>query len=170
MYWPVFAVVLFIGTLVQITAGKFLTFAGGFVRPDFLALLAMFFALYAPRYHAPLVIWIVGFIADLLSLGPPGAFAFSFGLLGLLVLWARDLLYIDHPVSRLILVFSWTFLAQVFTFIIPWLLGRQSFFGFLPFLGLSCRIAIYTAVFTPLYYLMAPRPSWFGLPIPRQRF
>ena len=81
MHWPIFSLTLFIAVVLQITAGSFFPFADRLIRPDFLALLALFFALYAPRRHAPLAAWIIGFSADLLSLGTPGAFAFSFGLL-----------------------------------------------------------------------------------------
>lgn len=171
MRWPVFAVLLFIAAVLQITAGRFFPFADRLIRPDFLALLALFLALYAPRHHAPLAIWIVGFVADLLGLGPPsGAFAFSFGILALLTLQARRLLYPDHPVSRIILAFFWTFLTHAFAFAVPWLFARQSFSALLPFLRLSAYIALYTAALTPVYYLMVPGKRWFILPLSLKRF
>ena len=170
MHWPVFAVTLFITAVLHITLGRFISFGQGFVRPDFLALLALFFALYAPRRHAPLVCWIIGFAADLLGLAPPGAFAFSFGLLALLTLRARMLVYPDHPISRIILAFFWTFFAQAFVFAIPCLFGRISFSDLLPYLALSSRIGLYTALFTPVYYFMASGKSWLGIPLSSKRF
>ncbi|NIA07088.1 MAG: rod shape-determining protein MreD [Actinobacteria bacterium] len=171
MRWPIFFVILFVTAVLQITATRYLPLADGLVRPDFLALLALFFSLYAPRHHAPLAALIVGLVADLLSFGPPfGTFAFSFGLLGLLILWARRLLYPDHPISRIILAFCWSLLTQLFAFAIPWILGPHSFADFMSFSGLAVRIALYTAVFTPVYYLMVPGKRWFILPLAGQRF
>ena len=170
MRWPIFAVILFVTAALQITATRYLPLADGLTRPDFLALLALFFALYAPRRHAPLAALIVGLVADLLSISPPGTFAFSFGLLALLTLSARRLVYPDHPVSRIILAFSWTLLAQLFAFALPWILGPRSFTDCMSFIGLAVRIALYTSVFTPVYYLMVPGKRWFVLPASSQRF
>ena len=171
MRWPIFAVMLFITAVLQVTASRHLPMADGLTRPDFLALLALFFALYAPRHHAPLTALICGLVADLLSFGPPpGTFAFSFGLLGLLTLRARRLLYPDHPISRIILAFCWSLLTQLFAFALPWILGPHSFAYFMSFTGLAVRIALYTAVFTPVYYLMVPAKRWFVLPASGQRF
>lgn len=171
MRWPIFAVILFVTAILQITATRYLPLAEGLVRPDLLALLALFFALYAPRAHAPLATLMVGLVADLLGVGPPpGTFAFSFGLLGLLTLRARRLLYPDHPISRIILAFCWSLLTQLFAFALPWILGPQSFTDFMSFTGFAVRIALYTSVFTPVYYLMVPAKRWFVLPVSSQRF
>ncbi len=169
MHWPIFSLLLFISVVLQISAGRFFPFADRLVRPDFLALLALFFALYAPRRHTPLAAWIIGFTADLLSLGTPGAFAFSFGLLALLTLSARQILYADHAVARIILAFCWTFLAHAFSFAVPCLLGRRAFADLMPFLGLSFCIALYTAALTPVYYLLARGRRWFTVPISTKR-
>ena len=171
MHWPIFALILFITAILQITAGRYISFANGLIRPDFLALLALFFALYAPRRHAPLAALIVGLVADLLSYSPaPTVFAFSFGLLGLLTLSARRLVYPEHPISRIILAFSWSLLTQLFAFALPWILGPHSFADFMSFTGFSVRIALYTAAFTPVYYLLVPAKRWFILPLAGQRF
>ena len=171
MHWPIFALVLFVTAVLQITAGRYISFANGLIRPDFLVLLALFFALYAPRRHAPLAALIIGLIADLLSYSPSAtAFAFSFGLLGLLTLSARRMLYPDHPISRLILAFCWCFLTQLFALAMPWILGPRTFADFMSYSGLSVRIALYTVVFTPVYYLMVPGKRWFVLPVNGQRF
>ncbi len=169
MHWPIFSLTLFIALVLQITAGRFFPFADRLIRPDFLALLALFFALYAPRRHAPLAAWIIGFTADLIGLGTPGAFAFSFGLLALLSLSARQILYPFHPISRIILAFCWTFLAHAFSFAVPCLLGRRAFADLMPFLGLSLCIALYTAALTPVYYLLARGRRWFTVPISTKR-
>ena len=170
MHWPIFSLILFIAAVLQITAGRFFPFADHLVRPDILALLALFFALYAPRRHTLLAAWIVGFTADLLSLGTPGAFAFSFGLLGILSLWARQFLFPDHPISRIVLAFCWTFLAHAFSFAVPCLLGRHSFADLMPFLGTSFCVALYTAALTPVYYLLAHGKRCFTVPISAKRF
>ena len=170
MHWPIFSLVLFICVVLQISAARFFPFADSLVRPDFLALLALFFALYAPRRHTPLAAWIIGFTADMLSLGTPGAFAFSFGLLALLSLSARQILYREHPLSRIILAFCWTFLAHAFSFTVPCLLGRRAFSDLMPFLGLSFLIALYTAALTPVYYILAGGKKWFTVPVLPKRF
>ena len=169
MHWPIFSLTLFIAVVLQMTLGSFFPFAERLIRPDFLALLALFFALYAPRRHAPLAAWIIGFTADLLFLGTPGAFAFSFGLLALLTLSARQILYPNHAISRIILAFCWTFLTYAFTFTVPCLLGRRNFTDLMPFLSLSCWIALYTAAFTPVYYLLARGRRWFTVPLSTKR-
>ena len=170
MHWPIFSLILFIAAVLQITLGRFLPFADHLIRPDFLAFLALFFAFYTPRRHAPLAAWIIGFTADLLSLGTPGAFAFSFGMLAIFSVWARQILYPNHPISRIILAFGWTFLAHVFSFAVPCLLGRRTFSDLIPFLSLSFCIALYTAAFTPVYYLLAAGRRWFTVPISTKRF
>lgn len=170
MRWPIFAVMVFVAAVLQITASHYLPLADGLTRPDFLSLLALFIALYAPRHHAPLAALIIGLVADLLSIAPFGTFAFSFGLLALLTLSARRMVYPDHPVSRIILAFCWTLLAQLFAFALPWILGPHSFADFTSYIGLIVRIALYTSVFTPLYYLMVPGKRWFAVPVNGQRF
>ena len=169
MHWPIFSLILFVAAVLQITAGRFFPFADSLIRPDFLALLAIFFAFYAPRRHALLAAWIVGFTADLLSLGTPGAFAFSFGMLALFSLSARQILYRDHPISRIILAFGWTFIAHAFSFAVPCLLGRRTFADLMPFLNTSFCVALYTAAFTPVYYLLAGSKRWFTVAISPKR-
>ena len=165
MRWPIFSIALFITAVLQITASRFVPLASRLIRPDFLALLALFYALYAPRRYAPLAACIVGFIADLLSLSTPGAFAFSFGILALLSLQARQVVYPEHPISRIILACCWTFLAHAFGFAVPWLLGHQNFANLWPFLELSFYIALYTSAFTFVYYLMSYKKGWLEGPI-----
>ena len=170
MRWPIFSIVLFVTAVLQITASRFFPLAPRLIRPDLLALLALFYALYAPRRYAPLSAWIVGFIADLLSLGVPGTFSFSFGLLALLSLQARQVIYPEHPISRIILACCWTFLAHAFGFAVPWFLGRQNFADLRPFLRLSLCIALYTSAFTPLYYFMSYKKGWLGLVVSHRRY
>ena len=164
MHWPIFGIALFVTAILQITSGRYFPLAEQLVRPDFLALLALFLTLYTPRRYAPLAAWIVGFMADLLSVGVFGTFSFSFGLLGLLTLSARQLLHPDHPVSRIILAFCWTFLAHSFSFALPWIFGWRSFGEFSALLGLAFCIALYTAAFTPVYYLLAYGKRWLRVP------
>ena len=166
MQWPIFAVALFVTAVLQITVPSVLPLTHELIRPDFLALLALFYALYAPRAHAPLAAWIIGFTADLLNLGPPpGTFAFAFGLMAIFSLRARRLLYPEHPVSRIILACGWAFLAHAFGFAVPVLLGHRALADLKPFLWTCLGIGLYTAAFTPIYYLWTYGKRWLGLPV-----
>lgn len=166
MHWAIFAIALFVTAVLQITLAPILPSTSPLIRPDFFALLGLFYALYAPRDHAPLAAWIIGFLADLLNLGPPpGTFAFAFGLMALLSLRARRVLYPQHAISRIVLAFCWAFFAHAFGFFIPVILGRRNLQSMAPFLWTCLGIGLYTAAFTPLYYIWTFGKKWLGLAV-----
>ncbi len=74
-------------------------------RPDLLLILTLFLALYAPADQAVIGAWLIGFCADGLTIERFGLMSLSYGLIGLLVVSAREYLFRFHILTRVAVAF-----------------------------------------------------------------
>jgi rod shape-determining protein MreD len=91
---------------IQLGLGSFTAFRG--VPPNLPLILVIFFSLNAPHNRAVLASVILGATQDLISLQPLGLFAFSYGLVSLLVCWLAESVRRSHPLTHLSLTFMGT--------------------------------------------------------------
>lgn len=103
MRWLVFALlVVAILTLQAVVAPRLAIFG---VRPDWLLVVVVFFALYAPMRDAVVGAWIIGACADLLTIERLGFFALSYTLLALAVAPTREYLFRRQGITRFVVTF-----------------------------------------------------------------
>ena len=100
MRWLTFAICA-VGVLTLET-----TLAGplsvGRVRPDWVFVLVVFFALYCPRNEAFLAAWLLGFGVDLLSIERMGLMAITYGVTALLINAVREVVFLRRAVTHFV--------------------------------------------------------------------
>jgi rod shape-determining protein MreD len=75
------------------------------VSPNFLLLVVVFIALNAPRIEALFACFLLGLMQDLVSLQPVGMYAFSYGLVAMMIAWAADSVRRSHPLTQITFTF-----------------------------------------------------------------
>lgn len=127
--------------------------------PNLVLLAAIFIALNAPKEAALLGCFGLGLMQDLLTQQSLGVFAFSYGLIGMLVIGTQNLLYRDHPLTWVLLGFFGSLICTIILVI----------YGVLPAsdgarIGAGKLIAmmLYTTILSPivLYLLQRMRKSF----------
>ncbi|HEY3241754.1 MAG TPA: rod shape-determining protein MreD [Phycisphaerae bacterium] len=78
-------------------------------RPDWLLVLAVFIGLHVRGAEAPILAWLIGLGADLVSIERPGLMAITYGLTAAAVHSVREFMFIRHPLTH----FSLTLLASL---------------------------------------------------------
>ncbi len=98
MRWLTFAVCA-VGVLtLQTTLAAPVGFRG--VRPDWVFVLVVFFALYCPRNEAFLAAWVLGFAVDLLSIERMGLMAITYAISALLVNGVREFVFLKSVMTH----------------------------------------------------------------------
>lgn len=105
MRWIPLVVILYGAAVLQTTVVPLIEING--IRPDLLVVIAVFYALYAPRYDAMLTCWCVGLLMDLTSVSfqthsNVGVHALAMGLVGILVVALRDYTVQDSPLTQML--------------------------------------------------------------------
>ena len=83
MRWLSYFILGYLAVALQIGLAPYLAYRGAV--PNFVLLAAIFIAVNAPREAALLGCFMLGAMQDLVTQQPPGLFAFSYGLVSLLV-------------------------------------------------------------------------------------
>ncbi|GJQ25000.1 MAG: hypothetical protein HBSAPP02_00320 [Phycisphaerae bacterium] len=112
MRWIPFAILLYFTAVLQSTLAPFLAVHG--IRPDFLVIIAVHYALAARAADALIACWIIGFVTDLTSLsfgdhGNVGVHALAFGLAALAMVALREIAFRESVITQIVC----TFLARV---------------------------------------------------------
>lgn len=159
MHWVSFFILLYLAAVVQSTVAP--AAAIHHARPDFMVILAVFYALMAPGQDAVLACWIVGLMMDLMSLGYEGRanvglHAASLGAAGWLIVRVRSLTLRESVGTQLFFTFSATaavsMLAGAYMMYAAraWNLWAQV-------VGQSLFTAAYTAMLAPYLHWMLRR-------------
>jgi rod shape-determining protein MreD len=98
MRWIAYFILAYVAIALQIGLAPFLRYHGA--APNLVLLAAVFVALNAPRDAALLGCFCLGVLQDLVSQQTPGLFALSYGLTGMLVFAAHQVVYKDHPLAH----------------------------------------------------------------------
>lgn len=103
MRWFAYFILAYVALGVQVGLGHYVSVRGA--SPNLALVAAIFIGLYAPRETALLGCFGMGLMQDLLTRQPPGLFALSFGLVGLLVVGVQQLVDREHPLTHVALAF-----------------------------------------------------------------
>jgi len=110
--WIAFCLFAFVSLVLDVSAGNILVLAD--VRPSFVAVLAVFIALFAPRLSALWACWILGLLVDLntwMMHGPDragpllGAYALGFAFGAILLLQLRPMLFRRRALTLAVMTF-----------------------------------------------------------------
>lgn len=140
-------------------------------RPDLILVVTVFFAMHAGRRDAVLAAWLLGMLADLMTIERFGLLSLSYALIAMTVTSARDFLFRYNAFSQLVVTAAASLLIGV-----GWLFYRRLLFD--PGGALVGDIAV-TLILTPIYTGLAAPPIHgamlvlrrsFGLTPPRYTF
>ncbi len=149
MRWISFAVLACVFLILQTSLAGWVEVLG--VRPDWVLILVLYYALHARGSDAMLAGWILGMLVDLCGSERMGLFALTYGLCAASVVRVRGLLFRDHPLSDFLVTCVFALIAQ--------LLHVVYRLGYVP--GTSAPAAIGEAVLTALYTAAwAPYVQW----------
>lgn len=128
MRWPAFACVAILGIVFQTTMARPAEMFG--VRPEWLAILMVFFALYSVRRDAVLAGWLLGLGADMTSIERVGLTSVAFAVTALAVNALRNVVFLKNVLTHFLVtlvgvgllhsglyVYRWKFLAHALG---PW--------------------------------------------------
>lgn len=141
------------------------------VRPDWLLVIVVFFALHAPPRDALLSAWVLGMSADLLSIERLGLIAFSYTCVAAVLVTFREFLFCRRWLTQIIV----TLAAGVFVQGV-WVVYRHAMYDVSESIVVDLAVglipaALYTAVWAPLAHkLLLPCSSILGLPRPRYTY
>jgi rod shape-determining protein MreD len=169
MRWVMF--ILFVGLLLTLQSAVAPRLALFGLRPDWLLVAVVFFALHARVGDAVLGAWLIGAGADLMSLERLGLMALTYGLAAVLVLSIREYLFRERGRTQFGLTLLVCLLVQL-----GWLVYRRMAYD--PALSVlsdlvfhSVAASVYTAVWAPLFHwAVLQRPGWLGVPRPRYTY
>ena len=166
MRWLVFAIVAAAAVTLQSALGPYVQIAG--VRPDWLVVLVVFFALHARPRDAAIGAWLVGFGADLLSIERLGLMALSYMLVALFVASIRDYLFCQRGETHFVVTLLACGLLQL-----AWLVYRRCLYDPIDSLVADLLfgvvgVSVYTALWGMLIHraLIVLSGAW-GIPRPR---
>ena len=98
MRWITYFILAYLALGLQVGLGAYVSYQGA--TPNLVLLAALFIAINAPRDAALLGCFGMGLMHDLLTQQPPGLFALSYGLVGLLAAGTQQAVYRDHPLTH----------------------------------------------------------------------
>jgi rod shape-determining protein MreD len=111
MRWLAYFILAYVLLGLQLGLGPFIAYRD--VPPNLLILLVIFIALNAERNEAMLVCFLIGLAQDLTTLQPLGLFAFSYGIVAVLVCWLAESVRRAHPFTHFSLAFMATMVVGV---------------------------------------------------------
>jgi rod shape-determining protein MreD len=109
--WFIYFILAYIILGLQLGLGSFIAFRD--VSPNLMVLLVVFISLNAPREEALLASFLLGMFQDLITLQPLGLFAFSYGIVSLLVCMIAESVGRSHPLTHVSLAFMATMVVGV---------------------------------------------------------
>lgn len=163
MRWITFSVCALVMVTLQSAVAPRMSVLG--VRPDWLLVAVVFFALYVPLVDALLAAWIIGACADLMGLERFGLLSISYGLVAVLVFSVRDYLFRYQGTTQFCITLIACFLVRALW--APYLVWMypQADWGFGSLLLEGMATALYTALFAPfLHKFGVGMAGAFGLP------
>ncbi len=176
MRWISYFILTYVVVAMQIALKDYVAIFGA--SPNLVLLAVVFIALHAPRDAALLGAFMLGLAQDFLGLHPPGLYAFSYGVVGMLVVGLQQVVHREHPVSH----FAATLLGGIIVAVVVSLHGwihpamSASIENGIPLAAVRDGVgslflsAVYTAMLAPpaLWLLGRTRPL-FAFPNRRPR-
>jgi rod shape-determining protein MreD len=143
----------------------------GPVRPDWLLVCVIFFALHGRRRDAVIAAWLLGFCADLMTLERTGLLSISYAAVAILVSSVREYLFRHEALTQLVVTFITAVVLQVSWLIYRRVLYPPAYSLWFDLLSALILAPLYTAIWAPVAHrvLLAMAP-WLGIPRPRYSF
>ncbi|UCC29469.1 MAG: rod shape-determining protein MreD [Phycisphaerales bacterium] len=141
------------------------------VRPDWLLVVVVFFAMHAPPRDAAIGAWIVGGCADLMTIERLGLMALTYTLVAVVVASVRNYVFRDRALTQLLLTLVMSVLARL-----AWTVYSRLLYdpGQALLVDLTLQVlmaSVYTAVWAPVLHKALLRMSRvFGLARPRYTY
>jgi rod shape-determining protein MreD len=152
-----YLILAYIALGAQVGLAQFLSIGGA--PPNLVLIAALFIALNAPKEAALLGCFGLGLMQDLLTQQSLGVFAFSYGLIGLLVMATQNLLFREHPLTHVILGFVGSLICMIILIIydVRWFSSGDRTGA-----GKLLAMMLYTTILSPivLYFLQRIRKSF----------
>jgi rod shape-determining protein MreD len=166
MRWLTYFILAYLALGIQVGLGDYVSYQGA--SPNLVLLAAIFIAINAPRDAALLGCFGMGVMHDLLTQQTPGLFAFSYGLVGLMVAGTQQVVYREHPLTHFSMALAGGILVAVVLLVHNWIhppgpalttwvggagpmpATQVSLAAIRPSPGTEFTRALYTAVLAPL--------------------
>lgn len=168
MRWLTFSILACVAIVLQTALSWRLQL--GPIRPEWVIVLAGFYALHAPASEAVTAGWILGLVLDLSSDARLGLFALSFAVAALVVVRFREVFFRNHVLSHASVTFA-------FAGIVHGIVGIYRMRAF-PGIGSGWSVMVWEPMLTALYaaawavpafYLLRGLSPWMGLRLGRAR-
>jgi rod shape-determining protein MreD len=161
MKWLQFVILAVIAVVCQTTVVEAMAIHG--IRPNWVFILAVHYALWAPWPEAAIAGWLLGLTLDMTSMGRVGVHAFTFGAAVWLITYIRQAVFRDHALTQFVITFVMMFAVQGVVVFYHWwdAAGPVSLRG----LGWTVLFtALYTAAWAPyLHWPLIRLEGWTGL-------
>lgn len=133
------------------------------IWPDWMFVLAVHYALWGPWPDAAIAAWLLGLIVDLQSSDRIGLYAFSFGAAAWAIMYVRQAVFRDHPLTHVVMTLFFAFGVRLLAAFYDWWCGTTSgSFGALFYPAFFT--ALYTAACAPyLFWPLIRMGKWTGL-------
>ena len=133
------------------------------IWPDWMFVLAVHYALWGPWPDAAIAAWLLGLIVDLQSLDRIGLHAFSFAAAAWAIMYVRQAVFRDHPVTHVVVTLLFAFGVRLVIAFYDWWCGTiNGALGGL--LWPAFFTALYTAAWAPyLHWTLILLGKWTGL-------
>ncbi|HSV12878.1 MAG TPA: rod shape-determining protein MreD [Tepidisphaeraceae bacterium] len=156
MRWFAYFILAYVMLGLQLGLGAHVQYRG--ISPNLVLLVVVFISLNAPRDEALLGSFLLGAMQDLVTLQPMGLYAFSYGIVSMLVTTVGQLAYREHPLTQLFMTLIGGTITSTIVMIHGWVhpLGpaRTDGIHVIPAVRQSPRAllvcVVYTAILAPI--------------------
>jgi rod shape-determining protein MreD len=119
MRWLAYFILAYVMLGLQLGLGAHVQYRG--VGPDLVLLAVIFISLNAPREEAMLGAFLLGAMQDLVTLQPMGLYAFSYGLVAMIVSTGGQLAYREHPLTQFVMTLLGGIITAIILLIQGWI-------------------------------------------------
>jgi rod shape-determining protein MreD len=166
MKWVPFAILALAAVILHTTVAPRLAFAG--VRPDWILIAVVFFAIHARNVDVVIAGWVLGLLADMQTVERFGLLSLTYAAAAAITYGTREHVFRFHPLAHFAVTLA------VGAFVQAVLLGYDVFAGGAADVIWTQRlvsgglVAAYTALWAPpMYAALFRLAPWLGLEIPR---
>ncbi len=166
MRWTTFVIVAAVLLTLQTAVAPFLEVGG--VRPDWLIIGVVYFALYARAKDGIIAAWAIGFCADLMTVERPGLISLSYALAALCVTSVREYVFRYRVMTQFTMTLCICLLVQT-----AWMFYRRIMYtpaqpAWVDWSAGALLVSLYTALWAPLLHRLLLRLSrLLGIARPR---
>ena len=158
MRWLAYLILAYVAVGLQIGLGPYLRYRGA--QPNLVLLAAVFVALNAPRDAALLGCFCLGLLQDLVTQQPPGLFALSYGLTGMVAVSVNQVVYREHALTHFLVALLGGLLTMAVLLVHGWVHpaaprarapdGATALPAIRPSAAVEFTRAVYTAALAPV--------------------